>query len=94
MIAGSMGVATDAAFPLGLLAVGTPAVIVVVNLIGAIPARSAGRLPVADALRSEWPTRARELVPGNVCDLARPVRCRGCTSGRCGVTVTRSITSM
>jgi hypothetical protein len=53
MIAGSMGVATDAAFPLGLLAVGTPAVIVVLNLIGAIPARSAGRLPVADALRSE-----------------------------------------
>jgi ABC-type antimicrobial peptide transport system permease subunit len=53
IIAGSMGVATDAAFPLGLLAVGTAALIVVVNLIGAIPARSAGRLPVADALRSE-----------------------------------------
>ena len=53
MIAGSMGVATGAAFPLGLLAVGTPAVIRVVNLIGAIPARSAGRLPVAEALRSE-----------------------------------------
>jgi hypothetical protein len=53
IIAGSMGVATDAAFPLALLAVGTPAVIVVLNLIGAIPARSAGRLPVADALRSE-----------------------------------------
>jgi ABC-type antimicrobial peptide transport system permease subunit len=53
MIAGSMGVATGAAFPLGLLAVGTPTVIVVLNLIGAIPARSAGRLRVADALRSE-----------------------------------------
>jgi hypothetical protein len=53
IIAGSMGVGTDAAFPLGLLAVGTPAVIVVLNLIGAIPARSAGRLPVTDALRSE-----------------------------------------
>ena len=49
----SMGVATDAAFPLGLIVVGTVAVIVVLNLIAAIPARSAGRLPVADALRSE-----------------------------------------
>jgi ABC-type antimicrobial peptide transport system permease subunit len=48
-----MGVATDAAFPLGLIVVGTLAVIVVLNLIAAIPARSAGRLPVADALRSE-----------------------------------------
>jgi ABC-type antimicrobial peptide transport system permease subunit len=53
MIARSMGVATDAAFPLGLIVVGTLAVIVVLNLIAAIPARSAGRLPVADALRSE-----------------------------------------
>jgi hypothetical protein len=48
-----MGVATDAAFPLGLIVVGTLAVIVVLNLIAAISARSAGRLPVADALRSE-----------------------------------------
>jgi hypothetical protein len=53
MIARSMGVATDAAFPLGLIVVGSFAVIVVLNLIAAIPARSAGRLPVTDALRSE-----------------------------------------
>jgi hypothetical protein len=48
-----MGVATDAVSPLGLIVVGTVAVIVVLNLIAAIPARSAGRPPVADALRSE-----------------------------------------
>jgi ABC-type antimicrobial peptide transport system permease subunit len=53
MIAMSMGVATDAAFPLALIVIGTLAVIVVLNLIAAIPARSAGRLPVADTLRSE-----------------------------------------
>ena len=52
-IAGSMGVATDAAFPIGLLVVGALAVVIVLNLIGAIPARSAGRLRIADALRSE-----------------------------------------
>jgi hypothetical protein len=52
-IAGSMGVATDAAFPVGLFAAGALAVMVVLNLIGVIPARSAGRLSVAEALRSE-----------------------------------------
>ncbi len=52
-IAGSMGVATDAAFPVGLLAAGAAAMIVVLNLIGAVPLRSAGRLRVAEALRSE-----------------------------------------
>jgi ABC-type lipoprotein release transport system permease subunit len=36
-----------------MFVVGALAVIVVLNLIAAIPARSAGRLPVADALRSE-----------------------------------------
>jgi ABC-type lipoprotein release transport system permease subunit len=39
--------------PIGLLAIGAAAVVLVVNLVGAIPARAAGRLPVADALRSE-----------------------------------------
>jgi hypothetical protein len=52
-IAGSLGVATDAVLPAGLLAVGALAVILVLNLIAAVPARSAGRLPVAEALRSE-----------------------------------------
>jgi hypothetical protein len=52
-IADSMGVATDVAFPLGLLAVGVPAVLLVLNLIGAVPARAAARLRAADALRSE-----------------------------------------
>jgi hypothetical protein len=52
-IAESMGVAEDVAFPLGLLAVGLPAVLLVLNLIGALPARAAARLRVAEALRSE-----------------------------------------
>jgi putative ABC transport system permease protein len=52
-IADAMGVATDPALPLGLIATGAAAVVVVLNLLGAIPARSAGRLPVAEALRSE-----------------------------------------
>jgi putative ABC transport system permease protein len=52
-IADSMGVAADVAFPLGLLAVGVPAVLVVLNLIGAVPARAAARLRAAEALRSE-----------------------------------------
>jgi putative ABC transport system permease protein len=52
-IAGSLGVADDVAFPLGLLALGAPLVIVVLNLIGAVPARAAARLPVAEALRAE-----------------------------------------
>jgi hypothetical protein len=52
-IAESMGVASDVAFPLGLLVVGVPAVLVVLNLIGAVPARAAARLRVAEALRSE-----------------------------------------
>ena len=52
-IAGSMGVATDAALPVALLAAGAGAVVVILNLIGAVPARSAARLPVAATLRSE-----------------------------------------
>jgi uncharacterized membrane protein YgcG len=52
-IAGSLGVADDVAFPFGLLALGVPLVIVVLNLIGAVPARAAARLPVAEALRAE-----------------------------------------
>jgi hypothetical protein len=52
-IAGSLGVAGDAAFPLALLLVGVPAVLLVLNLIGALPARSAARLRVAEALRTE-----------------------------------------
>jgi hypothetical protein len=52
-IAGSMGVATDASFPLALLAAGAIALVVVLNTIAALPARSASRLRVVDALRSE-----------------------------------------
>ena len=52
-IAGSMGLATDADFPVALLAAGAIGFLVVLNLIAAVPAHSAGRLRVADALRSE-----------------------------------------
>ena len=52
-IAGSMGVATDVAFPIGVLAAGAVGFVVVMNLIAVFPARSARRLRVAEALRSE-----------------------------------------
>jgi hypothetical protein len=52
-IADSMGVADDVAFPVGLLLLGVPAVLLVLNAIGALPARAAARLAVAEALRSE-----------------------------------------
>jgi len=53
VIAGSMGVASDASFPLVLLGSGAIALLVVLNAIAAVPAYSAGRLRVSDALRSE-----------------------------------------
>lgn len=52
-IAGAIGVATDPALPFALFAVGVPAIVVVLNLIGAVPGRFAQRLDVAEALRSE-----------------------------------------
>jgi hypothetical protein len=52
-IAESIGVATDASFPLILLAIGAIGFVVLINMIAAFPARSARRLRVADALRSE-----------------------------------------
>jgi putative ABC transport system permease protein len=52
-IAGSVGVATDASFPLILLAAGAVGLVVVLNTIAVVPAHSARRLSVADALRSE-----------------------------------------
>ncbi|MBA3303431.1 MAG: ABC transporter permease [Acidimicrobiia bacterium] len=52
-IAGSMGLATDAAFPLALLAMGAIGLVIVLNLIAAVPAQRARRLRVTDALRSE-----------------------------------------
>lgn len=53
IIAESIGVATDASFPLVLLALGAIGFMVVLNAIAALPARSARRLRVADALRCE-----------------------------------------
>jgi predicted lysophospholipase L1 biosynthesis ABC-type transport system permease subunit len=53
VIAGSMGVASDASFPLVLLGSGAIGLLVVLNAIAAFPAHSAGRLRVSDALRSE-----------------------------------------
>nr|MBA2625326.1 FtsX-like permease family protein [Acidimicrobiia bacterium] len=52
-IAGSMGLAADVTFPLALLATGAVGLVVVLNLIAALPGHSARRLRVADALRSE-----------------------------------------
>jgi hypothetical protein len=52
-IASSIGVATDARFPIGLLAAGALGLVVVVNLIATWPARSARRLAVGEALRTE-----------------------------------------
>jgi hypothetical protein len=53
VIAGSMGVASDASFPLVLLGSGAIGLLVVLNAIAAFPAYSAGGLRVSDALRSE-----------------------------------------
>jgi ABC-type lipoprotein release transport system permease subunit len=53
IIAESIGVATDASFPLVLLAFGAIGFMAALNAIAAFPARSARRLRVADALRSE-----------------------------------------
>jgi ABC-type lipoprotein release transport system permease subunit len=53
VIADSIGVRDDVVFPLPLLAAGSVALVVALNLIAALPARSAGRLRVAEALRSE-----------------------------------------
>jgi hypothetical protein len=52
-IAESMGLATDASFPLALLAAGAIGHLLVLNTIAAFPAHSARGLRVADALRSE-----------------------------------------
>jgi FtsX-like permease family len=52
-MASSMGVATDASFPLAVLAGGAIAFVLALNVIAAFPARSASRLRVAAALRSE-----------------------------------------
>ncbi|MEP7201379.1 MAG: FtsX-like permease family protein [Ilumatobacteraceae bacterium] len=52
-IATSIGVAGDASFPLALLALGALGFVVVLNTIASFPARTAGRLRIADALRSE-----------------------------------------
>jgi hypothetical protein len=48
-----MGVAADAAFPVTALAVGAAAMVLALNLIGALPARAAGRLHASKALRAE-----------------------------------------
>ena len=52
-MASSMGVATDPSFPLVLLAGGAIGFVMVLHAVAAIPARSASRLRVADALRAE-----------------------------------------
>ncbi len=52
-IASSMGLGTDASSPFALLAAGALGVVAVLNMIATVPARTAGRLRVADALRSE-----------------------------------------
>jgi hypothetical protein len=52
-IAGSMGLATDATFPLLVLAIGTLGFVVALNLIAGFPAHTARRLRAAAALRSE-----------------------------------------
>ena len=52
-IAGSLGVAEGTAFPVLALAGGVVGLLVVLNLIAAVPAFAARRLRVAEALRSE-----------------------------------------
>ncbi len=52
-IAGSMGVAADIAIPVVTLIVGAVGFLVALNLVGAVPARIAGRMRVADELRAE-----------------------------------------
>jgi ABC-type lipoprotein release transport system permease subunit len=52
-IARSIGVTTDAALPLTALALGALGLVVTLNVIATIPAHSAARLRVAEALRSE-----------------------------------------
>jgi ABC-type lipoprotein release transport system permease subunit len=52
-ISGSLGLATDASFPLAVLAAGAVGLVVALNLVAAWPAWTARRLRVADALRSE-----------------------------------------
>jgi ABC-type antimicrobial peptide transport system permease subunit len=52
-IARSIGLATDASFPLLLLGGGAVGLVVVLNLIAAVPASGARRLRIADALRAE-----------------------------------------
>jgi ABC-type lipoprotein release transport system permease subunit len=52
-IADSIGLATDASFPVTLFAMGAIGFVILINTIAAFPARSARRLRVADALRSE-----------------------------------------
>lgn len=51
--ASSMGVATDASQPFRQTAIGAVVVLVVFNLIAAVPAWTAGRLRVVDILRTE-----------------------------------------
>ncbi len=53
VIARSMGVAGDALVPLPLLAAAAIGLVALLNLLAVLPARTAGRLDVADALRSE-----------------------------------------
>jgi ABC-type lipoprotein release transport system permease subunit len=52
-ISGAIGLATDASFPLALLAAGAVGLVVALNAIALVPAGSARRLGVADALRAE-----------------------------------------
>ena len=59
VVAGALGIADDAAYPLTILALGAVGWIVVLNLIGVVPARAAHRLRLGAALRSEEGPRQR-----------------------------------
>jgi ABC-type lipoprotein release transport system permease subunit len=52
-IAGAMGVAPDVVWPFALLALGAAGLVVALNLVATLPAVSAARLRIAEALRSE-----------------------------------------
>jgi ABC-type antimicrobial peptide transport system permease subunit len=52
-VARSIGLATDAAFPLVLFAIGALGFVVTLNVIAMFPAHTARRLRAATALRSE-----------------------------------------
>jgi hypothetical protein len=52
-VTGSIGVVRDVSFPLAVLAAGAIGLVVALNVIAAVPARSARRLRIADVLRAE-----------------------------------------